>query len=62
MKILFASSVISGEHYTAYSVHLSHNKTGSVTGTEIGIIIIIALQPFVGSWPLFQFLVPIHSR
>jgi hypothetical protein len=26
------------------------------------IIIIIALQPFVGPWPLFQFLDPIHSR
>jgi hypothetical protein len=25
------------------------------------IIIIMALQPFVGPWPLFQFLVPIHS-
>jgi hypothetical protein len=26
------------------------------------IIIIMALQPVVGSWPLFQFLDPIHSR
>jgi hypothetical protein len=26
------------------------------------IIIIIALQAFVGPWPLFQFLDPIHSR
>jgi hypothetical protein len=26
------------------------------------IIIITALQPFVGSWPLFQFVNPIHSR
>jgi hypothetical protein len=26
------------------------------------IIIIIALQPFIGPWPLFQFLDPIHSR
>jgi hypothetical protein len=25
------------------------------------IIIIMALQPFVGPWPLFQFLDPIHS-
>jgi hypothetical protein len=24
--------------------------------------ITMALQPFVGSWPLFQFLDPIHSR
>jgi hypothetical protein len=24
--------------------------------------VFIALQPFVGSWPLFQFLDPIHSR
>jgi hypothetical protein len=36
-------------------------------GTEFFIIIIIitiimALQPFVGPWPLFQFLDPIHSR
>jgi hypothetical protein len=26
------------------------------------IIIIIALQPFVGPWPLFHFLKPIHIR
>jgi hypothetical protein len=26
------------------------------------IIIIMALQPSVGPWPLFQFLDPIHSR
>jgi hypothetical protein len=26
------------------------------------IIIIMALQPFVGPWPLFQFLDPIYSR
>jgi hypothetical protein len=26
------------------------------------IIIIMALQPFVGPWPLVQFLDPIHSR
>jgi hypothetical protein len=26
------------------------------------IIIIMHLQPFVGPWPLFQFLDPIHSR
>jgi hypothetical protein len=26
------------------------------------IIIIMALQPFVGTWPLFEFLDPIHSR
>jgi hypothetical protein len=26
------------------------------------IIIIMALQPFVGPWPLFQLLDPIHSR
>jgi hypothetical protein len=26
------------------------------------IIIIMALQPYVGHWPLFQFLDPIHSR
>jgi hypothetical protein len=26
------------------------------------IIIIMALQPFAGPWPLFQFLHPIHSR
>jgi hypothetical protein len=26
------------------------------------IIIVIVVQPFVGSWPLFQFLDPIHSR
>jgi hypothetical protein len=26
------------------------------------IIIIMALQPFVGPWPLFQVLDPIHSR
>jgi heme A synthase len=26
------------------------------------IIIIMALQPFVGPWPLFQFLHPIHGR
>jgi hypothetical protein len=25
-------------------------------------IIIMVLQPFVGPWPLFQFLDPIHSR
>jgi hypothetical protein len=29
---------------------------------RIIIIIIIALQPFVGPWPLFQFLDPIYSR
>jgi hypothetical protein len=26
------------------------------------IIVIVTVQPFVGSWPLFQFLDPIHSR
>jgi hypothetical protein len=26
------------------------------------IIIIISLQPFVGPWPFFQFLDPIHTR
>jgi hypothetical protein len=26
------------------------------------IIIIMAVQPIVGPWPLFQFLDPIHSR
>jgi hypothetical protein len=26
------------------------------------IIIIMAVQPFVGPWPLFRFLDPIHSR
>jgi hypothetical protein len=26
------------------------------------IIIIVVPQPFVGPWPLFQFLEPIHSR
>jgi hypothetical protein len=26
------------------------------------IIIIIALQPFGGPWPLFQFLEPTHNR
>jgi hypothetical protein len=26
------------------------------------IIIIMALQLFVGPWPLFQFLDPVHSR
>jgi hypothetical protein len=26
------------------------------------IIIIMALQPFVGPWPIFQFLDPTHSR
>jgi hypothetical protein len=26
------------------------------------IIIIMALQPFVGPWPLFQFLDPLHNR
>jgi hypothetical protein len=26
------------------------------------IIIIMDLQPFVGPWPLFQFLDPVHSR
>jgi hypothetical protein len=26
------------------------------------VIIIMALQPFIGPWPLFQFLDPIHSR
>jgi hypothetical protein len=25
-------------------------------------IIIVALQPFVGPWPLFQYIDPIHSR
>jgi hypothetical protein len=29
---------------------------------QIIIIIIITVQPFVGPWPLFQFLDPIHSR
>jgi hypothetical protein len=29
---------------------------------QIIIIIIIALQPFIGPWLLFQFLDPIHSR
>jgi hypothetical protein len=27
-----------------------------------GTIIIMALQPFVEPWPLFQFIDPIHSR
>jgi hypothetical protein len=26
------------------------------------IIIIMVLRPFVGPWPLFQFLDPMHSR
>jgi hypothetical protein len=29
---------------------------------SLDIIFIMALQPFVGPWPLFQFLDPIHSR
>jgi hypothetical protein len=35
-----------------------------ITVMEISffIIIIMALQPFVGPWPLVQFLDPIHSR
>jgi hypothetical protein len=30
--------------------------------THVFIIIIMALQPFVGFWPLFQFLDPKHIR
>jgi hypothetical protein len=26
------------------------------------VVVVVALQPFVGPWPLFQFLDPIHSR
>jgi hypothetical protein len=39
------------------------NAVTMVTIESIVIIIIImALQPFLGPWPLFQFLDPIHSR
>jgi hypothetical protein len=37
------------------------NKRGAEIIIIIIIIIIIVLQPFVGHWPLFQFLDPIHS-
>jgi hypothetical protein len=33
-----------------------------VWGSGYIIIIIMALQPFVGPWPLFKFLDPIHTR
>jgi hypothetical protein len=32
-----------------------------ITMIIIFIVIIVALQPFIGPWPLFQFLDPIHS-
>jgi hypothetical protein len=45
-----------------------YSKSGSQTHQHEGyiiiiiIIIIVALQPFVGPWPLFEFLDPRHSR
>jgi hypothetical protein len=39
----------------------THNYTWQRVQIII-IIIIIALQPFVGPWPLLQLLDPIHSR
>jgi hypothetical protein len=38
------------------------NTTASVKIIIIIIIIIMALQPFVGPWPLFQFLDHLHSH
>jgi hypothetical protein len=35
--------------------------TGLAIRKQINNIIIKALQPFAGPWPLFQFLIPIHS-
>jgi hypothetical protein len=35
---------------------------GSSRAIIIIIIIIMALQPFVGLWPRFQFLNPVHSQ
>jgi hypothetical protein len=49
---------------TDYSAHVLHIETYYFKDREndIIIIIIMALQPFVGPWPLFQFLDHIHSR
>jgi hypothetical protein len=35
--------------------------SGAVIYIIIITIIIMALQPFAGPWPVFQFLYPIHS-
>jgi hypothetical protein len=42
----------------------NHDKveTPSVGILQTTVLIIMALQPFVGPWPIFQFLDPIHSR
>jgi hypothetical protein len=37
-------------------------KEGIITIIIIIVVIIVALQPFVGPWPLFQFLDLLHSR
>jgi hypothetical protein len=47
--------------YTLYIVYVI-NKGVTERFIIIIIIIIIDLQPFVGPWPLFQFVSPIHSR
>jgi hypothetical protein len=39
-----------------------HDKVETPSVGIIIIIIIMALQPFVGPWPLFQYLDPIHGR
>jgi uncharacterized membrane protein YkgB len=34
----------------------------TITVVVVVVVVVTALQPFVGPWPLFQFLDTIHSR
>jgi hypothetical protein len=49
--------------YRQMYVHfrICYNLLMSLEGRRSQNVIIIALQPFVGPWPLFQFLDPIRS-
>jgi hypothetical protein len=44
-----------------HGVVLNYLRTGTTLPFTFTFII-MALQPFAGPWPLFQFLDPIHSR
>jgi hypothetical protein len=44
-----------------FKMNISHTGIKIIHADFIIIIIIMALQPFVEPWPLFQFLDPMHS-
>jgi hypothetical protein len=53
--------LITAKQRWTHGTHLRSRAT-PIRNIIIIIIIIMAQQPFVGSWPLFQFLDTIHSR